>query len=47
MFCWFGAGGGVCEQALHECAWWCVLEAASKAEERGGKDVADFLWGGD
>ena len=32
---------------LHKCAWSCVLEAAPKGEERGGKDVADFFWGRD
>ena len=32
---------------VHECARWCVLEAAPKGEERGGKDVTDFFLGGD
>ena len=46
MFCGFRAGGGVCEQAMHECARRCVLEAAPQGEECGRKNGAHFFRGG-
>ena len=45
MFCVFRAGGGVCEQAIHECARRCVLEAAPQGEECGRKNGAHFFRG--
>ena len=47
MFGGFGAGGGVCEQAIHQRARRRVLEAAPQGEERGRENRAHFFWGGD
>ena len=47
MFCGFRAGGGVCEQAIRECARRCVLEAAPQGEECGRKNGAHFFRGRD
>ena len=47
MFCGFRAGWGVCEEAIHQFARRCVLEAAPQCEERGRENRAHFFWGGD
>ena len=40
MFCGFRAGGGVCEQAIHQCARQCVFEAVPQGEECGKENRA-------